>query len=100
MLSALRHLLIGKRPVMVINAGNRTLQCHTIIVCNASKYAGEFKMAPGASLFDPEFEVVCIQKGTRYTYLKAATSNMLRGKSLCGPDICLFQDRRTYNLRR
>ena len=89
-LSALRHLLNWEKDHMVINAGNRIFQCHSIIVCNAAKYAGEFKIAPGASLFDPEFEVVCIQKAARYTYLKAA-SNMLRGKGLIGPDICSFK---------
>ena len=89
-LSALRHLLHWEKSRMVINAGTRTFQCHTIIVCNASKYAGEFKMAPGASLFDPQFEVVCLQKGTRYTYLKAATK-LLMGKALSGPDFCCFR---------
>ena len=77
-LSALRHLFNWEKDRLAIDAGNTTFQCHTIIVCNASKYAGEFKMAPGASLFDPEFEVVCIQKETRYTYLKVAME--LRGE--------------------
>jgi diacylglycerol kinase (ATP) len=89
-LSALRHLLNWERDSMDITAGNRTFQCHSIFICNAARYAGNFKLAPGASLFDPGFEVVCIQKGTRYTYLKAA-ANMLMGKDLCGPDICSFR---------
>jgi diacylglycerol kinase (ATP) len=91
-LSALRQLLNWEKVRLAISAGNRSFECHSIIVCNSAKYAGEFKIAPGASLFDSEFEVVCIQKGTRYTYLKA-TANMLRGKGMSGPDICSFRSR-------
>lgn len=84
-LSALRHLIHWETYHMVVTAGGRKLECHSLIVCNAAKYAGNFLLAPGASLFDPEFEVVCIRGTARTGYLKAVF-DLLKGRGLQGDD--------------
>jgi diacylglycerol kinase (ATP) len=89
-LSALRHLIHWEPHYMAVTAGGRKLECHSLIVCNAAKYAGDFLLAPGASLFDPEFEVVCFRETARTVYLKAAI-DLLKGRGLQGDDICTFR---------
>jgi diacylglycerol kinase (ATP) len=89
-LSALRHLIHWQPYHMVVTAGGRKLECHSLIVCNAAKYAGNFILAPGASLFEPEFEVVCIRKTARTGYLKMVF-DLLKGRGLQGDDICTFR---------
>ncbi len=89
-ISALRHMFNWEQDHMLITAGTRTFECHSLIVCNAAKYAGRFRIAPGASMFDPEFEVICIRNSTRKTYLEAAV-NLLTGRGLSGKDIRTFR---------
>ncbi|MHC1696636.1 MAG: hypothetical protein AB9919_00935 [Geobacteraceae bacterium] len=48
--------------------------------------------APGASLFEQEFRVVCIQDTTRLGYLKTLPG-LLRGKGLNGSGILTFPAR-------
>ncbi len=89
-LSAIRHVVRWEAGLMEIIADGRRCSCHSLIVCNASKYAGEFTIAPGANLFEPVFEVVCIQSAKRAIYLKAA-AKLLTGRGLGGEGICSFR---------
>jgi len=71
-LSALRTLRRWNGEEVRVTAPGRTLSCHSVIVCNASRYAGDFVLAPHADLFSPGFEVLCI-KGGRLAHLALAT---------------------------
>jgi diacylglycerol kinase (ATP) len=91
-LSALRLLFAWETGRLQVTAGPITTDCHSVIVCNASKYAGDRRLAPGASLFEPEFQVVCMQDQTRRGYLKVAWA-LLSGKESCHPGIRYFPAR-------
>lgn len=69
LLSALREFLHWDDSELVVRGEDVTVSCHGVVVCNASRYGGEFLLAPEADLFAPGFEVVCI-KGGRVAYLK------------------------------
>ena len=91
-ISTLRHFLNWEQDLMMVTAGTGTLECHSLIVCNAARYAGKFRIAPGASLFEPELEVICIKNPARKTYLEAA-ANLLTGRGFSGKDISTFRTR-------
>lgn len=65
--------------IEVITA-NRRIECHSVIVCNASRYGGNFIIAPDSDVFSPEFTTVCIRKNSRRDYLRLAFE-LLRGAS-------------------
>jgi diacylglycerol kinase (ATP) len=88
-LSALRVVRSWDSSRFEIISGDRVIDCHSVIVCNGSKYGGNILFAPGASLFEPEFQVVCIQHETRLGYLKSL-SGLLHGKGLNGRGILTF----------
>ncbi|WP_243374682.1 diacylglycerol kinase family protein [Geotalea sp. SG265] len=69
-LSALRVLADWDRRQFTISIDGRDISCHGAVICNASKYGGNFVLAPGAELFSPEFQVVYIRDGSRTAYLK------------------------------
>lgn len=69
LLSALREFVHWDRSELAIVSEGATVSCHGVVVCNASRYGGEFLLAPQADLFASGFEVVCI-KGGRLAYLK------------------------------
>lgn len=81
-LSALRFLLAWETGRLEVTAGPVTLDCHSVIVCNAAGYAGNRSLAPGASLFEPEFRVVCMRDDTRMGYIRIALSLMSGKKEL------------------
>ena len=91
-LSAIRNVIGWDKTLMEVTDESGSYQCHSLIVCNSSKYAGEFMIAPQASLFDPEFEAVCIRSPNRRTYLKAALM-MVTGITPRGAGICSFRTR-------
>jgi diacylglycerol kinase (ATP) len=82
-LSAIRQLFGSDKDMMEITADGRKYACHSLIICNSSKYAGKFVMAPGANLFEPLFRAVCVEVSERSAYLKAAMM-LLAGKGLRG----------------
>ncbi|HKZ17561.1 MAG TPA: diacylglycerol kinase family protein [Geobacteraceae bacterium] len=91
-LSAIRHVIGWDKTLMEVTDENGIRNCHSLIVCNCSKYAGEFMIAPEASLFDPLFEAVCISSSKRRSYLHAALK-MLTGRSPHGEGISSFRAR-------
>jgi diacylglycerol kinase (ATP) len=71
LLSALRVLSDWDLGELQVTGGGRSLTCHSVIVCNAARYGGDFLLAPQGDLFGPGFQVLCI-KGGRASYLKLA----------------------------
>ncbi len=92
LLSALRLLLSWESGRLEVVSSGVTTDCHSVIVCNAAKYGGNFLIAPSASLFDPEFRMVCMLHGTRRGILKAAWS-LVSGKGAGGAGIRTFAAR-------
>lgn len=91
-LSAFRVLRSWDSSRFEVVSGSRIINCHTVIVCNGAKYGGNILFAPGASLFEPEFQVVCIEHDTRLGYLKSLPS-LLAGQGLKGTGIIAFPAR-------
>jgi diacylglycerol kinase family enzyme len=71
-ISALRNCLKWDSSSVDLITPERTVTCHTAIACNASRYGGNFILAPGTDLFSPGFTVICITGTGRTTYLKVA----------------------------
>ncbi|RNC73261.1 MAG: diacylglycerol kinase family lipid kinase [Desulfuromonadales bacterium] len=90
LLSALRTLSAWDRRMMDVTAGAERRLCHSVIVCNASRYGGSFRLAPGASIFEPGFQVVCIGGTSRLEYLRFALS-VVAGGGARGPSIATVQ---------
>jgi diacylglycerol kinase (ATP) len=88
-LSALRVLRAWDSSRFEVVSGSTVINCHSVIVCNGAKYGGNTLFAPGASLFQPEFQVVCIENNTRRGYLKTLPS-LLAGQGLKGTGIISF----------
>lgn len=70
LLAALRLACDWERERLTVTADGRKLDCHSAVVCNAARYGGGFLLAPGASLFTPGFQVLCVTGDTRRAYLK------------------------------
>ena len=71
LLSALRLLSNWDLGELRVTGAGRSLSCHSVIVCNAARYGGNFLLAPSGDLFSPGFQVLCIEGG-RLTYLRLA----------------------------
>jgi diacylglycerol kinase family enzyme len=61
-------------------AGDRQLECHSVIVCSASRYGGDFILAPERDVFSPELTAVCIRKNGLRSYIRLAYE-LLRGNA-------------------
>ncbi|RMG73887.1 MAG: hypothetical protein D6710_02570 [Nitrospirae bacterium] len=81
-LSGLKVLI--KNPLKTIQVsidGKDRHSLYGIIVCNSSRYAGNFRVCPDASLFSPELHALLIERGTRKDTLKAIVG-IVTGKHL------------------
>ncbi len=85
-LSAIRQLMKMDKEMTEVIADGMKYDCHSLIICNSSKYAGKFVLTPEADLFEPRFRAVCIESRDRCTYLRAAMS-LLDGKGMRGPGV-------------
>lgn len=88
-LSALRTLWNWDASQLKVTGGGRSVSCHGVIVCNASKYGGNFVLAPEADLFAPGFQVLCISGG-RLSYLGLALG-LLNGTAAFSSNVTSFQ---------
>ncbi|MGE5404397.1 MAG: diacylglycerol/lipid kinase family protein [Candidatus Saccharibacteria bacterium] len=68
-LTAIRTLIKWDDSLVDLLVDGKPMRCHTAVVCNASKYGGSFVLAPGASVFEPEFKVVYSTTGRRWATL-------------------------------
>jgi diacylglycerol kinase (ATP) len=90
LLSAARLLCRWEREQLVVTASGRRMECHSVVVCNAARYGGGFVLAPGADLFTPEFQAICIKGDTRSAYLRLALS-VVSGRVKENRDIVCFR---------
>jgi diacylglycerol kinase (ATP) len=68
-LSALRVARSWERENLEVRVDGKSVSCHSVIICNAGKYGGNFVLSPHGDLFTPGFQVVCITGGP-FSYLK------------------------------
>ncbi|NJD91027.1 MAG: diacylglycerol kinase family lipid kinase [Geobacter sp.] len=64
-LSALRSLASWESGEMEVTVNGTGFSCHSLVVCNAAYYGGQLKLAPGASLFAPSFELIAVTDCSR-----------------------------------
>lgn len=69
-IKAMETLLTWDSPKLTLTIDGHEYACHTAIICNASKYGGEFIMAPEASLTKPGFEVIMLTEAGRMAMLR------------------------------
>lgn len=79
-LSALKRAMAWDPAVFELRTPEGAVACHTAIVCNASRYGGNFILSPGSSPFSSGLSAVCIAGNTRRTYLSCAL-DLFRGRS-------------------
>lgn len=70
LLAAVRELAAWDGRTMTVRDGDRLLTCHSVVVANASRYAGPYRIAPDADLFSPLVTVVPIIDTTRAGFLR------------------------------
>ncbi len=86
-LAACRQLRDWRPELLTIRTQDTVLSCHTAIVCNAAHYGGNFRLAPAASIFSPDFQVIGLGQGSRKSFTKSAIRLILfnspgRGKAV------------------
>jgi diacylglycerol kinase family enzyme len=78
LLSALKNCLAWESTTLEVITDKDALTCHTAVVCNASRYGGNFVLAPETGIFSPGFVVTCLPGDQRLSYLGAAL-DLVRG---------------------
>lgn len=78
-LSAVKNALVWDSTVFAVRTPEKEFTCHTAIICNASRYGGNFILSPESSPFKPGLSAVCITGYHRRTYLKSAL-DLFRGR--------------------
>jgi diacylglycerol kinase family enzyme len=79
-LSAFFSAFKWDNSLIEVITGDKRLECHSVIVCSASRYGGDFIIAPEGDVFSPELTAVCIRKNGRRSYLQLAYE-LFRGKA-------------------
>lgn len=78
LLSAARNCCAWETAPLEVRTATEQLTCHSAVVCNASRYGGNFIMAPETDIFTPGLTVACLPGSHRRSYLGAAF-DLLRG---------------------
>jgi diacylglycerol kinase (ATP) len=71
-LSALKRSVLWDSTRFEISTPEGTVACHSAIICNASRYGGDFILSPDCSPFKQGLSAVCITGNSRSTYLSCA----------------------------
>jgi diacylglycerol kinase family enzyme len=71
-ISALKRTLLWDSRRFEISSPEGTVACHTAIICNASRYGGDFILSPDCSPFMPGLSAVYITGNSRSSYLNSA----------------------------
>jgi diacylglycerol kinase family enzyme len=85
-LSAFFSALKWDRSLIEVSTAEKQFECHSVIVCSASRYGGDFIISPEGDVFSPELTAVCIRKNRRRSYIRLAFE-LLRGKSDTSSDL-------------
>ena len=72
-LSALKNALAWDPAVLKISSPQADVTCHTAIICNASRYGGNFILSPESSPFSSGLSAVCVTGNSRRIYLNCIT---------------------------
>jgi diacylglycerol kinase family enzyme len=96
-LSALKCAIAWDTSVFGISTPERDVTCHTAIICNASRYGGNYILSPGSSPFLSGLSAVCITGTTRRTYLSSAV-DLFRNKAETNKDLIRIQSS-TFEIR-
>lgn len=86
-LSALKNAVTWDSSVFQLAYSDAEVTCHTAIICNASRYGGNFILSPGVTPFSQGLSAVCITKNKRSTYLSSAL-DLFQGRTTEGGKIC------------
>lgn len=68
-LSGLKQAVIWDSSVFAISTPVVEVTCHSAIICNASRYGGNFVLSPNSTPFSSGLSAVCITGDSRRTYL-------------------------------
>lgn len=68
-LSALRRSFAWDTTLFNITCSEENIRCHSAIICNASRYGGDFVLAPESSPFSQGLTAICVTGHQRRTYL-------------------------------
>lgn len=79
-LSALKSAIAWDSTLFEISTQESGATCHTAIICNASRYGGNFILSPDSSPFSSGLSAVCITENKRRTYLSSAL-DLFRGRA-------------------
>jgi YegS/Rv2252/BmrU family lipid kinase len=71
-LSALKSAVAWDSSTFDITTPEGDVTCHSVIVCNASRYGGNFVLEPGSSLFTEGLTAICVTNNQRRTYMRIA----------------------------
>jgi diacylglycerol kinase (ATP) len=71
-LSALKSAMAWDATLFELSTPEGDVTCHSAIICNASRYGGDFILSPGSSPFMPGLSAVCITGNNRRIYLSSA----------------------------
>ncbi|HZV82106.1 MAG TPA: diacylglycerol kinase family protein, partial [Geobacteraceae bacterium] len=79
-LSALEHLLRWEGGRLRVITENADFSCHSLVVCNAARYGGQFTLSRGASIFSPVLELVAVTGSSRLAHLGLVRETLLEGR--------------------
>lgn len=78
LLAGVRCLWSWERELLQVTIdGRETVACHSVVVCNAAKYGGSFRLAPEADLSTSGFQVVCVTEPTRLAVAGLAAATIM-----------------------
>lgn len=88
-ISALKNSLTWDSSCIQLRSNGINVTCHSVIICNASRYGGQFTLARNCSVFSPGLTALCIQKNSRRTYLRLAYE-LLNNRAVTSSDLLSF----------
>jgi diacylglycerol kinase (ATP) len=71
-LSALKSAVSWDSSRFEISTHEGVMTCHTVIICNASRYGGNFILEPESTPFTAGLTAICVTDNKRRTYMRIA----------------------------
>lgn len=91
-LSGIRNLIFHAPEELTVSINEEERRCFSLIVGKASRYGGDFRVTPGASLLSPLLHA-CLFEGSRRTDLLRYAYGIVRGKHLGYRDVRVIEAR-------